>query len=129
MQHISDHCVFSVEPEQKHDLLNFRLIGEEEYFQRISAVTLKQPSASAPNRKHNIKTFTEKKPINKKTTQVEKDRQLILSAMKRKIQFSKKTGKPLALCDHQGIPLKGQKSTTTKYLEKRYQHAQPPVFL
>ena len=61
--------------------------------------------------------------------------------MKKKIQFSRKTGKPvdtleeqlielpLALCDHEGTPLKGQKSNTTKYLETRYKHSQPPVFL
>jgi hypothetical protein len=116
-------------------------MGKAEYLQRISSVILKQPSTAAPNRKHRIQTFTEKKTQNRKTSHVEKDRQLILSAMKKKIQFSKKTGRPidtledqliempLAICSHDGFPLKGQKSNTSKHLENRYQRAVPQVFL
>jgi hypothetical protein len=157
LQHLHDFAIFSIEsvnrglqnpftnqkasPEQRHDLLQFRTMGKAEYLQRISSVILKQPSTAAPNRKHRIQTFTEKKTQNRKTSHVEKDRQLILSAMKKKIQFSKKTGRPidtledqliempLAICSHDGFPLKGQKSNTSKHLENRYQRAVPQVFL
>ena len=61
--------------------------------------------------------------------------------MKRKIQFSKRTGKPiettgeqlveypLAIADNTGHPLKGQKSYTTRSLETRYKAAHPQVFV
>ena len=41
-------------PCQHHDLLNFRAIGEREFLQRIAAVILKQPSVSAPKRRHRL---------------------------------------------------------------------------
>ena len=52
--------------------------------------------------------------------------------MKRKLQFSRRTGMPincpgeqlielpLAIADNMGNPIKGQKSYTTKFLEARY---------
>lgn len=61
--------------------------------------------------------------------------------MKKKMQYSHKTGipverpgeqlieLPLALCDNEGVPLKGQKSYTTHFLEARYKNAKPKVFL
>ena len=64
-------------------------------------------------------------------SQLERDRRLILLAMRKKITHSKKTGKPiqqaseqlitypLALCKD-GKPVKGTKSYTTQSLEARY---------
>ena len=61
--------------------------------------------------------------------------------MKKKMQFSRRTGRPidqpgeqlielpLALCDNTGNPIKGQKSYTTHFLECRYKEATNPVFL
>ena len=36
---------------------------------------------------------------------------------------------PISICDHDGKPLKGQKSYTTNSLEARYKSTQPPVFI
>ena len=61
--------------------------------------------------------------------------------MKKKLQFSQRTGipinrpgeqlieLPLALCDNTGNPIKGQKAYTTHFLECRYKEASNPVFI
>ena len=126
---------------QQNDLLNFRCIGQQEFLQRISSVTLKNPSVHAPNRRRRLQTFSEKKINKSRVTQLEKDKKLIITAMKKKMQFSRRTGRPverpgeqlielpLALCDSAGNPIKGQKSYTTHYLESRYKETIPQVFL
>ena len=64
----------------------------------------------------------------------------MLTAIKRKVQFANKTGRPivrpgeqllqypLSICDNDGNPLKGQKSYTTQSLQARYKESSPPVF-
>ena len=76
----------------------------------------------------------------KERSQLEKDKKLVLSAMK-KMQFSRRMGRPiekpgeqlielpLAISDNAGDPLKGQKSYTTRSLESRYKMANPQVFI
>ena len=73
-------------------------------------------------------------------SQLERDKKLILSAMKRKMQFSHRIGAPierpgeqllelpLAISDNDGNPLKGQKSYTSRSLEARYKSATPAAF-
>ena len=124
--------------DQSHDLLSFRSIGEKEYLFRIEYFILRTPSVKAPKRMKKLQTFSVKTI---KLTQAEKDKKLIISAMMNKMQFSKKTGKPIekpgehqlelpmAISDHMGNPLKGQKSYSTKCLETRYKAANPPVFM
>ena len=68
---------------QEHDLINFRLIGQQEFLQRVSAVLLKLPSIHAPNRKRRLHTFSEKKVTKSRLTQLEKDKKLIITAMKK----------------------------------------------
>ena len=97
-------------------------------------VMLRQPSVRAPNRRRRLQTLSERKINKSRVTQLEKDKKLIISAMKRKMQFSRRTGRPvdrpgeqlveipLAIADNNGNPLKGQKSYTT-YLESRYKQA------
>ena len=82
-------------PQRSNDLLSFRLIGEKEYYQRIGYFILKQPSVHAPNRKRRLQTFSEKKANKSRITQLERDKQLILSAIRKQIQFSKRTGRPI----------------------------------
>lgn len=101
---------------QKHDLMNFRLIGQQEFLQRVSAVILQNPSVHAPNKRCWLQTFSERKITKSRVTQLEKDEQLISTAIKRKMKFSQRTGKPidrpgkqlielpLALCDNTGNP-------------------------
>ena len=125
--------------QNSHDLLNFRKRGEEEYLLRISYFTLKTPSVQAPNRRRALKTFSTKQVNKRRVNQLERDRSLVLSAIKKKIQFSQKTGKPidrpgeqllvlpLSLTDNEGNPLKGQKSYFTRSLEARYKQSTIPI--
>ena len=126
--------------QQKHDPLNCRNIGQEEYQLRISFFILREPSVRAPNRRKALQTLSDRKQKkNKKVSQLERDKRLLVSAMKRKIHFSQKNGKPvdqpgeqlleypLSLCDNEGNPLQGQKSYFTKILETRYKLANPPI--
>ena len=95
----------------------------------------------APNRKRRLQTLSEKKITKSRVTKLEKDKKLIITAMKRKMQFSRRTGipiekpgeqlieLPLAISDSEGNPLKGQKSYATHYFESRYKDAKPSVFL
>ena len=55
---------------QQNDLLNFRCIGQQEFLQRISSVTLKNPSVHAPNRRRRLQTFSEKKINKSRVTQL-----------------------------------------------------------
>lgn len=101
---------------------------------------LREPIVRAPNRRKKLLTFSEKKIANSKVSQLERDRQLLLTAMKKKIQHSLKIGEPidqpgeqlfelpLAICDHNGHPIKGQKNYATQALEKRYENSDPSVF-
>ena len=118
-------------PDQEHDLLNFRYIGEREFLSRVASVLLQQPSVQAPNRKRRLVTFSDTKKKGQRISQLERDRRLVMLAMRKKINHSKRTGKPiqqtseqlitypLAICKD-GKPNKGTKSYTTQSLEARY---------
>ena len=108
---------------------------------KIASIILKQPSVQAPNRRHRLQTLSEQKVTKSHVTQLEKDKKLVLSAMKRKMQFSRITGMPiekpgeqlielpLAISDNTGDLLKGQKCYTTRSLESRYKTANTQVFV
>jgi len=116
---------------QKKKLLE--IIGK--FLLRIPSVILKNPSVQAHNRirRRRLQTFSKQKPTKSRITQLEKDKKLIMSAMKRKICFSQRVDAPinkpgeqllelpLAISDNAGNPLKGQKSYTTKSLGSQYQ--------
>ena len=71
-------------PTEKHNLLNFRAIGEREFLQQITSMILKQPSVhvNAPKCRHRLQTFSERKINKRRVSQLQKDRKLIVSAMK-----------------------------------------------
>ena len=68
---------------------------------------------------------------------MEKDKKLLMSAMKNKIHFAQKSGKPvekpdeqlllypLSIRDNEGNPVKGQKSYFTSVLKNRYKSFPP----
>ena len=78
-------------------------------------------------------------PNKMRVSQLEKDKKLLITAMKNKIQFAKKTGKPvespneqlvlypLSLCDNEGNPNNGQKHYFTKVIENRYKSLSSPI--
>ena len=84
---------------------------------------------NVPQRKRHLQTFLKKKVNKSRISKLEKDKKIIISAMKKKLQFSRRTGKPvnrpgeqlidlpLAIADNDGNPLKGNKSYTTQFLE------------
>lgn len=121
-------------------ILNKRHIGQREYLGRVGAVILRQPSFQAPNRQRRLQTFSDPKVNKTKISQLEKDRRLLLLALKRQMQHSNKTGEPvqklgeqiielpMALCDNQGVQHKGDKANTTRSLRLRYKDAPDTVF-
>ena len=86
-------------------------------------------------------TLSERKALTRQVSQLEKDRRLVQKCLHKKLKWSKQTGRPvdaieeqyipvpLALADNAGIPLKGQKSNTTKVIKTRYKDSYPPVIL
>ena len=74
-------------------------------------------------------------------TQLQKDIKLVQKCLHKKLLWSKASQKPvtsvseqfiplpLALCNNEGLPLKGQKSFATTIFEKRYEKAIPQVVL
>ena len=125
----------SANTQQSYDLLNFRDIGQTEFLNYVSFYVLKHPSTTATVRKRRLQTLTAKKVNKQRFTQLEKDRNLILKCMRKKISWSLRTGTPidkageqlialpLAISDNEGNPKKGQKSSFTKALVKRYTRA------
>ena len=119
--------------QQACDLLSFRTTGQKEFLNDVEFRILKTPSTAATIRKRRLQTFSTKKVNKQRYSQIEKDRNLILACMRKKIKWSIRTGTtmtnggeqlipfPLAISDHDGNPKKGQKSQMTKTLASRYQ--------
>ena len=95
-------------------------------------------SVKAPNRRQTLKAFSTK-IVAKKQVNIEIDRQLVMSAIKKKILFSIKTltpierpGEqiseyPLSISDSDGNSIIGRKSCFTKSIEGRYKSSCTPV--
>lgn len=127
--------------QQEHDLLSFREVGQEEFEKHVLYYILKQASVRPPQRKKRLLTFSERKATKRVVSQLERDQKIVQKCLHKKIKWSKQTGRPidkiaeqfvpipLALADSNGIPLKGQKSNTTKALKARYKDATPNIFL
>ena len=82
-----------------------------EFENRIKFFIIKTPSTNVPNRRRRLQTFSEKHGNSTRITQHEKDKRLVLAAIKMKMKYSHQTGKPinqpgeqlilpLAICDH-----------------------------
>jgi hypothetical protein len=127
-------------PEQSHDLLQFREIGQADYEQGVEYYTIRNPSVKPPKHRKRLLTFTERCSRRKKVSAVEKERKLQIECWKKRVAFSNTTGRhmqgyeqyialPRAISTSEGTPTKGSKSNTTSSLEKRYQHSTPSVIL
>ena len=128
-------------PEQEHDLVNFRDIGQEEFENRVNYYTLKNPSVQAPRRRKHLLTFSERKTTSKKVSDVEKERRLQLECWKKRVEYASKLGLPIknafeqcielprAIATIDALPVKGSKANATTVYEKRYREATEAVIL
>ena len=126
-------------PQQTHDLMKFRGIGQTEYESRVDYYILRTPSVQPPKHRKSLLTFSEKKTRQKKGSQVEKERKLQLECWEKRVSFSVTTGiqdpmnfqqcieLPRAIATTDGKPVKGAKSNTTKWFEHRYEKASVPI--
>ena len=79
-------------PEQIHDLINFRKIGQTEYERRVEYFVLRNPSVKAPKRRKRLLTFTERRATKRKVSEIERDRKLQIECWKKRLAFASKTG-------------------------------------
>ena len=121
---------------QTHDLLNFRNIRQKQFENRVESFLLKNPSTKAPLRQKKLQTFAStivKKQ--KKVSSLQRELQLVQKCMRKKIAYANQRGTsadviaeqyielPRAICDTESAPIKGQKSTVTKFYQTRYKNS------
>ena len=116
--------------QQREDLISFYSIGETEFEKYAEYNILRKPSTIVPNRKRKLLTFSERKATKTHMNQLEKDKQMVTKCLHRRLKWYQQTGQPveklaeqyitfpLAISDNKGSPYKGQKSNTTKFIEK-----------
>ena len=122
-------------PEQSHDLMSLRSIGQQGFVSIVKSKFLKESSTNIVTRKKRLCTFTITKVQKQRVKQIEKERKLQQRFLKRQIAwlaegghtpdnmdelFCSTSSLPKALMDKNGLPYKSAKSATTTYLEKRY---------
>ena len=130
-----------ISPEQEHDLLNFRNIGQGEFELSVQYFVLRNPSVKPPKRKKRLLTFTERKSNKRKVSDVERERKLQIECWKKRIAYCTATGQtmdklyeqclelPRAISTSDGEPTKGTKAIATTIYQKRYENATPSPFL
>ena len=119
-------------PTPQHDVLNCREIGKEVFDNYVNYSILRKPSVKALMRKRRLATLSDKNPTKSRLLKAEKDLKLVQKCLHKKLKWSKKTQKPvdviaeqyiplpLAIADNDGMPIKGNKSFTTKASKSRY---------
>ena len=60
-------------PDQVHDLMNFRQIGQAEFERRVEYFILHTPSVKSPKRQKRLLTFTERRSRRKKVSDIERE--------------------------------------------------------
>lgn len=123
-------------PEQKHDLLNFRSIGQQSFEHFVKYRLLKEVSTNAPVRMKRLCTFTTTAAQKQRIKMAEKERKISQRFLKRQLAWAAEnkisptnsmlgpiSSYPRALMDKDGLPYKSSKSLTTEYIITRYKHA------
>ena len=116
-------------PEQTHDMLHYRDIGQLGFEAYISSKILRQPSTQAPMRKKRLCTFTTGHKEKRRVKQVDRERKLTQRFLKchlsrlltnpRQCSLDPEmlcgpiSPVPQAITDSNGLPYKGIKSTVT----------------
>ena len=102
----------------------------------LNYFSLRTPSVKLPKRLKRLLTFTERKSRRRKVSDIEKERKLQIECWKKRVLYATSTGTnayeqcielPRAIATSDGQPMKGNKSNTTKVLEKRYENASPQI--
>ena len=122
-------------PEQEHDLLNFRQIGQESFDNYVSTRIIGLPSTNAPNRRKRLVTFSVTRVQKQRVKLVERERRLSERYLKKQLAWISEKGTehvnvgdllgpisplPRALIGEDSLPYKSNKSNATQYLRKRY---------
>ena len=117
---------------QQLDLLNFRSIGQVDFDAYVQNVYLRTGNVKASVKQHRLKTFGaasrtvtrhQLAKLQREKTHVAtclKKRLLYCEATKEKIPHEQFLELPRAIADSNGIPQKGQKSTSTSFFQTRY---------
>ncbi|CAC5388729.1 unnamed protein product [Mytilus coruscus] len=137
LHHIFTHATATID--QADSLLRYWYYGSEDmnhYIQcfliRVSDISVKQPHRN----RRNLKTFSSPKVTVYKQKKEIKDNKTVISCLRKQIAISKLSSEPVtdldqflalprAICDAEGIPLKGQKSLSLHQFRSRY----PDAFL
>ena len=121
-------------PEQTHDLLNARKLGEQSYLNFVTHRILQQTSVSkAPVRRKQLLTMAPLKVTMRRLSQQQKEQRDTTKYLRKRLAWCNQTGQkfdeskeqysilPRSLADVNGIPHKGNKSKWTEKLSTRYE--------
>ena len=116
-------------PEQRHDLLNLRSMGQKDFETNVTYRFLVESSVRSRLKRKSVHTFSETKVTKKRLTNAEKEKKLISLCLKKRLKAKNyDTGGhceqyielPRAIANSNGMPHKGDKSNARRFLEKRY---------
>ena len=125
---------------QTNDMLSFYEIGKTAYQNYVRYHILQNSSVKVPLRQHKLITMATTKPRKTRSTHKEREAKQVITCLRRRLAWVNHNQQPYAaseeqyselpraLCDEDGNPHKGNKSTWTDKLASRYQQADPPVF-
>ena len=115
------------------DMTEYGETGKNSFEAYVESRILKKTSVKhAVIRKHRLKTFSIKKNLRRRVSNLEKERKLITKCFKRTINVLSQGGSlgsqvmqyietPRAICNESNAPVTGRKSVTYSYFEKRYE--------
>ncbi len=118
--------------QQKHDMLAFREIGLKMFKNYVTCRILDKPSSNVPVRKQKLLTLAPCKADSKrKINEKEKELKDVTKYLRRRLDWCRLTGEtydpneqysiyPQALCDSNGLPHSGAKSSWLPKLINRY---------
>ena len=128
-------------PEQEADMLNFRCIGKQAYFDYVTYHILHQPSSvKATLRRHKLLTMKPVKSHTKRRNPKEQEARQVIKCLRHKLAWcnhgnlqrdvsdEQYSVLPRAIADEDGNPHKSSKSNWSDKLTSRYGSADPPVF-
>ena len=116
-------------PEQRHDLLNLRSKGQNDFETNVTYMFLVESSVRPRLKRKSVHTFSETKVTKKRLNNAKKEKKLISLCLKKRLkaknydtsgQCEQYIELPRAIADSNGMPHKGDKSNARRFLEKRY---------